>query len=292
MNFEAGCRLELEEWITLNLSVPSVDHSLSQFISPFPPPELMANVSGLDNELDFSAHGVAIYRALSEASSRPLSDYQSILDFGCGCGRLARMFKGHPGRIAGCDIDERHVNWINENLIFMEAKVSKVEPPIPYGDNEFEAVISISVFTHLTECSQDQFLAELHRVCRPHGRLFLTVHGQRALDRTLNEPTIYAMLNINDHRFKVAEDAFINDRHAFVVQPGHLTTNLGKLSLFEQIRDFVRGTRKMVSEDFEYGITFVSEKYVRSRWKRLFNIIDYRYGAIHDFQDVVVLEPI
>jgi len=201
------------------------------------------------------------------------------------------MFKGHPGRILGCDIDARHVEWINHNLPFMEAKVSKVVPPIPYLDDEFEGVISISIFTHLTERSQDQFLAELHRVCRPEGRLFLTVHGQRALHRALHEAPIRSMLCMDDERFQRAQQDFNENRHAFVLQYGHLTTGLDRPSAFERMKNFVFGTKKMVAERFEYGITFVPEDYLRTHWGQWFDIIDYRHGGIHDFQDIVVLKP-
>lgn len=288
---EFGCRLPLEEWMDLNRVQVFTNPKLKRYVSPFPPTELMANVSGLQNEQDFAAHGTDIYRALTAASSKPLSEFSSILDFGCGCGRLARIFKGHPGRIAGCDIDARHVDWINNNLGFMEAKLSKVAPPIPYEDNEFEAIISISIFTHLTEKSQDQFLSELYRVCMPEGRLFLTVHGKRALERALSEPTILAMLAMDTHRFERAQQEFAENRHAFVLQFGHLTTKHENASEQELIRDTQSGLKKMVEEPFEYGITFVPEDYLMSHWGKWFDIVDYHHGGIHDFQDIVVLKP-
>jgi cyclopropane fatty-acyl-phospholipid synthase-like methyltransferase len=43
--------------------------------------------------------------------------------------------------------------------------------PLPYAEGEFDAVISISIFTHLTEKSQDEFLADLQRVSRKEGSL-------------------------------------------------------------------------------------------------------------------------
>ncbi len=291
IQIESGCQMPLEDWMELNRFKIFSNPELRPYVSPFPPIELMNNVSGLQNEQDFAAHGTDIYRALTAASPKPLSEYASILDFGCGCGRLARMFKGHPGRIAGCDIDVRHVDWINNNLAFMEAKLSKVSPPIPYEDNEFEAIISISIFTHLTEKSQDQFLSELHRVCSPEGRLFLTVHGKRALERALNEPVIRAMLDMDEQRFERAQLAFAENRHAFVLQFGHLTTAHENLSVLERATDALLGSKKMVEEPFEYGITFVPEDYLRSHWGQWFEVVDYRYGGIHDFQDIVVLKP-
>ena len=286
-----GCRMEVGHWLDLNRHKVFQDPSLRQFVSPFPPPRLMNSVSGLKNEIDFAAHGADIYRALSLASPKPLPDYQSILDFGCGCGRLARMFKGHPGRISGCDIDLRHVEWINQNLPFMQAKLSKVVPPIPYDDDEFEAIISISIFTHLSERSQDEFLTELHRVCRPDGRLFLTVHGQRALSRALNERPIRLLLNMDDRRFQLAQKDFRENRHAFVLQNGPLTTALDGLSIFERLKRVLTNTRKRIEEEYEYGIAFVHENYVRAHWGRDFDIIDYHHGGIHDFQDIVLMKP-
>lgn len=292
--YESGCQMPYDKWISLNRTRVFTETALRRYVSPFPPQELMANVSGLQNERDFAAHGTDIYSALMQVSPKPLTEYDAILDFGCGCGRLARMFKGHPNKIAGCDIDARHVRWIQQNLSFMEAKVSKVTPPIPYRDNEFEAVISISIFSHLTEKSQNQFLAELHRVCRPSGMLFLTVHGQRALNRAISEPTIRAMLDMEESRFRQAQRDFADNRHAFVLQLGHLTTlPQENISLIETIKQTARSVfgKKVIQEPFEYGITFVPEVYLREHWGKWFEIVDYRYGGIHDFQDIVVLTP-
>ena len=287
--YAAGCVMPLEDWIELNRNSVFEDPKLRQYVSPFPPQELMRNVSGLQNERDFAAHGTDIYNALVRSSPKQLTDYESILDFGCGCGRLARMFKGHPHRIAGCDIDARHVEWVNKNLDFMDAKVSKVFPPIPYSDSEFEAVISISIFSHLTENSQNQFLSELFRVCRPGGLLFLSVHGKRALDRAINEPEIRAMLDMSEERFQYARNEFLENRHAFVLQFGHLTTVPEKASPMERLRRFA--IKKKIDEPFQYGVTFIPEDYLRSHWNKWFDIVDYRHAAIHDFQDIVVLSP-
>jgi SAM-dependent methyltransferase len=282
------------QWLALNRDAAFEDAALRRYVSPFPPEELMRNVSGLQNERDFAAHGTDIYSALMLSSPKPLTQYESILDFGCGCGRLARMFKGHPHRIAGCDIDARHVTWVNENLKFMDAKVSKVSPPIPYAKNEFEAVISISIFSHLNEKSQDQFLSDLHRVCRRGGFLFLSVHGKRALDRALHEPDIRSMLDMSEERFQNAQADFRANRHAFVLQFGHLTTvpekdTFKNETLLESLRKLAG--MKAGPESFEYGITFIPEDYLRKHWGRWFDIVDYRHGAIHDFQDIVVLSP-
>jgi SAM-dependent methyltransferase len=280
INYELGCRLPTSDWTWFNRVGIFEDESLRKYAHPFPPVELMQNVSGLTNEQDFAKHGSDIYIALSEASPKPLSAYRSILDFGCGCGRLARMFKGHPHDVQGCDIDRRHVDWINANLPPIKATLSSVLPPLPYPDNKFEAVISISIFTHLNEKSQDEFLSELHRVSAPDGCLFLTVHGERALQRAVNEQRIHDMLSMDEGLFQKAREQFAAGQHAFILQQGHLTTAQSPASKNE-----------LISVPFEYGITFIPENYIRSHWGRWFHVADYKHGGIHDFQDIVVLTP-
>lgn len=280
MDYSLGCQMPIKDWVDLNRTECFENSDLMDYVAPLPPIDLMENVSGLKNPQHFASHGADFFLALTDASSKPLYQYKSLLDFGCGCGRFARMLKGHPGKVAGCDIDSRHVKWINENLDYVEGKVSKVYPPIPFSDNEFEAIVSISIFTHLNEKNQDEFLTELSRVCSPEGFLFLTVHGQRSLDRAKQEQAIWDMLSIDRELFDNACDLFSKGEHAFIRQDGHLTTV-----------DTVNDESKVISDPFEYGITFVSESYVRSHWAKWFNVVDYRSGAIHDFQDIVVLSP-
>ena len=52
INYEllAGCRMGIEDWLELNWDKVFHDQSLTQFVSPFPPPELMEIVGGLQRE--------------------------------------------------------------------------------------------------------------------------------------------------------------------------------------------------------------------------------------------------
>ena len=264
-DLKLGMRMRTEDWLDLNGRLAFTGDHYLEHVAPFPPQELMHNVSGLDSEQDFAAHGVAIYRAIQQASPKPLADYPTIFDFGCGCGRLARMFKGHPGQVTGCDLDGRHVDWINGHLPFMRAVQTRPNAALPFTDASFAAVISISVFTHLDEASQDFYLAELARVSESGAYLFLTTHGERAMERALTEERIFAMLDIPSANLQKASAAMTEGKHHFVLQSGHLTT-----------------------DEFKYGITFIPSSYVRRRWSEYFEIVDIVSGGIHDFQDIVV----
>lgn len=115
--------------------------------------------------------------------------YRSVLDFGCGCGRIARQLmqqRPRPDRYAGLDLHPGMIAWCRENLaprapgfsfdhhdVFYEAfNPGPNKPlfrPFPFGDGDFTLVIAVSVFTHLTEDQAEQYLAEVARVLRPDG---------------------------------------------------------------------------------------------------------------------------
>ena len=117
-------------------------------------------------------------RALTSVG-REMRDYRRMLDFGCGPGRTL----GWLGRVAadvelhGTDIDPDAIEWARRELPFADFAVAPHEPPIPYPDAHFDLVLNHSVFTHLDEARQDQWLAELRRVTEPGGVVLLTLHG-------------------------------------------------------------------------------------------------------------------
>jgi SAM-dependent methyltransferase len=260
-----GLSQPFDEWLELNRSCTARD-VLEGKIAPFPPPELMQNVSGLTKPGDFASHGIEIFSALVRANPKPFIEYRNILDFGCGCGRLARMFKGFPHHYIGCDVDPRHVDWINQNLDFMRAFLTQPRAALPFQAGEFDCVISISVFTHITEEDHWTYLRELHRITKPGARLFITVHGLRAVQRAQSEQMIFDMLSISRNEINRAVSKLSADGHYFIKQSGHLT-----------------------SENYLYGITFISDAYIQKNWGSLFSIEKMVHGGIHDFQDIVVL---
>jgi SAM-dependent methyltransferase len=101
-----------------------------------------------------------------------------VLDFGCGCGRVAR----HLGGVNGCDYDSRMVEWCAENLPG-EFRVNPLAPPTSYDSESFDAIYAISVLTHLPEDLAGGWLEEWRRILRPGGKLLVTVHGDAYRDR-------------------------------------------------------------------------------------------------------------
>lgn len=158
---------------------------------PLPPPLLRVRVSswraGREEWLESGELDARLIRELLARNGYDLERMDAILDFGCGCGRVARWWSDLDGpQVHGSDVDRAAIRWCRRHLPFLEAKRSAAMPPLPYPAERFDLVYALSVITHLTEGSGRAWLAEIIRVLRPGGLLLFTVHGER-FARVLSE---------------------------------------------------------------------------------------------------------
>lgn len=153
---------------------------------PLPPPLLRVKVAGTADREVFLAQGseaAATIRAALAASGEPIEEVTSLLDFGCGCGRVLRQWASLPATdVHGTDYNPRLIAWCRENLTFATFGVNDLAPPLAYEDERFELVFAISVFTHLTVDLERRWIAELRRVLQPGGRLLLSTRGTAWVD--------------------------------------------------------------------------------------------------------------
>ncbi len=271
--FGQGSNLPQEVWAWLNREGAFSFPPLSKFVAPFPPPHLMENVSGLVSDREFASHGADFWLALSKLVHQPLTKFSSVLDFGCGCGRLGRMFKGHPGQVYGCDIDGRHIDWLRQNISYYAAQQTKPDAVLPYGNGKFDLIISVSILTHLSESSQDRLLGELFRTAKADTVLLLTIHGERAMERAINEPKIWEMISVDKELFEESKVRFDQGEYGFIPQ-------------WDQYP-----WCDPTSDHFPYGVTFIPKSYISSHWGKWFHIEKHASGAVHDWQDVIVMRP-
>lgn len=242
----------------------SVFHpSRSADYPPLPDGPRRRRVHGAENEDAFVLEGFSSFvkmgRILERTVGKSYADFTNILDWGCGCGRFARYFApvAPPGYV-GVDIDADNAAWCAANLPFGRFLHVPFHPPTPLESASFDLLIGISVFTHLSEPDQDEWLAELQRISSPSAILLMTVHGPSSVCRSGLSP-----------------EQVLEWRDAGFVDSGR-NADLDEV----------------LGESEAYRNVFHTHDYVRRRWARWFDVLEIVPGTIGNHQDVVVMRPL
>ena len=222
---------------------------------PLPPDALQVRQVGGVWGADFYREGRVIFHQIAAAFAQaglPLERARSILDFGCGCGRVLSAFADFPraGEVWGCDIDRQAIEWDSANLGALgEFRTNAAVPPSPFANGQFDAIYSVSVFTHLPEEMQFAWLGELRRILQPGGILVASAHGGH-----------YSREAHPEVRAEVA-------KRGFAYRTGAVT---------EGLPDF-------------YMVAVHSEAYIRATWTRFFDLVAVHERLIHGVHDAIVL---
>lgn len=149
-----------------------------------PPARLMYLVAGSPNSEKFVKDGSTWLDYILLTLERNNVDYQrfmDVLDFGVGCGRIARHVAARlKVNLYGTDYNPKMVRWCQNNLVG-KYSLNKLLPPLEYFSGSFDFVYAWSVFTHLNEEYSFMWLDELYRVLKPSGYLWFSFSGEKYL---------------------------------------------------------------------------------------------------------------
>ncbi len=204
---------------------------------------------------------------------RPFDEFERVLDFGCGSGRVLQHLYGRfECTFYGCDVDEAPVRWAERSFPEAVFEVNEFAPPLPFPPRFFDMVFSVSVFTHLDEEAQFDWLDEVHRVLKPGGLALLSVRGKHGLRKRLSGEAELTPTH------RAALEAEKNLEEAGFTFQDYLFGNEGADSF----------RRRGITG--KWGLAAHSEEYIRREWGRLFRVVDVRPGVVDDIQDLVLLE--
>ena len=148
---------------------------------PMPPARLMSRVVGHADWRFFLESGrqsLAVFRDAVDRNGGDFAGAGAILDFGCGCGRLARHLPQLTrAEIFGVDYNPELAGWCRRHLKG-DFRRNGLNPPLPFGDGQFDIVYLYSVFTHQRLATQNAWLGELRRVLAPGGLALITIHDE------------------------------------------------------------------------------------------------------------------
>ncbi len=203
---------------------------------------------------------MTIRRALREYFDRDYADCEAILDWGCGCARVARFVTEFaPRKLSGIDIDPDNIEWCKKNIEQAEFDCIELNPPTRFSDERFDLVYGLSVFTHLSEADQDRWLAEIQRITKPGGAVLMSIQGEIAFVR----------VDSDFERFLALETKGF---HVYGRSPDldGVLPEMPKIEYYKNI--------------------FHSRRYIYERWGRYFEVVDVIDAALAGYQDLVVMK--
>jgi ubiquinone/menaquinone biosynthesis C-methylase UbiE len=115
-----------------------------------------------------------------------LGQHPRIIELGCGAAKLSRdLLARFPAcEVTGLEVDERqHAKNLlkpQQRLHFVQAGAQA----IPYGDAQFDLAMMLKSLHHVPLDLLGQALAEVHRVLRPRGLLYVS---EPVFEGALNE---------------------------------------------------------------------------------------------------------
>jgi SAM-dependent methyltransferase len=245
---------------TLAPLVPSHCKYFSEAHTPIPEPKLRIRVHGSEDEGSFIRYGAHIYgnlvHTLDRALGKTFDDFRSVMDWGCGCGRVLRnVATRHKVNLTGVDIDSEAIGWCEEAFPDCSFHAIRRDPPLPLASESIDLTYGISVLTHLSERDQFKWLEELRRVTRPGGVVLLTVHGDHAWFRVEKSCTAY--LDWKRHGFRDAyRDSAIDG---------------------------------VIDDPNYYRDVYHDGSYIVREWSKYFRVVEILPGMVLDYQDLVVL---
>lgn len=104
---------------------------------------------------------------------------KTVLDLGCGSGRHTVYLAKNGFRVFGLDNSESGIEitkqWLKKEDISAKLQVQEMTNKFPYDDASFDAIVSIQVIHHADVATIKNIIAEMERVIKKGGFIFITV---------------------------------------------------------------------------------------------------------------------
>src|SRR5687768_10056082 len=151
--------------------VPSVV-DVMRIAPPNPPESVQAAFVG-SSYLTAYAEAASFVRVADEwlghHRDRRLADASRVVDFGAGWGRISRLLLAHvhPSALYALDIDVEMTALVGSTLPGVNAMTIGPYPPTVLRDGMADAVLSFSVFSHLSPAAHAAWAREFGRLSGP-----------------------------------------------------------------------------------------------------------------------------
>jgi SAM-dependent methyltransferase len=257
------------EWIH-SFGVCSIPELRRHF--PEVPPEELRRITGSPVAEQFLLTGLRDAGRLVGAfvrHRRSGAGTPRVLDFACGCGRIARFTWQWTRDLRVAEINPQLLEFCRSSLDGVAAIETTSVPPIDLGDGSLDFVYGYSVFTHTVEEATLAWLREFSRLLAPGGILVFTTNGYVTLDALTDYPHLRQWFHLDPVEQVAFREAL--DTDGIASRP------------YES-----RGPGFDYGEG--YGLVFVSLDHIAREWVvEGFELVEQEPGSPSGLQDLTVL---
>lgn len=146
--------------------------------------------SGLD--VYFSVGRSALRNVLIACAAAEVTQVQSVLDFACGAGRVARWLRAAfpEAELVASDIRPNFIEFCAEAFA-ATPHLSKYNLAAVTLPGSYDVIWSGSLLTHLPEDRAIAALDLMYRGLRPNGVMVITTHGRKMMQNYINGTAHY-----------------------------------------------------------------------------------------------------
>jgi len=114
---------------------------------------------------------------------------ETILDWGCGTGRVTRHLGNYfpEAGITGIDANPACIDWLQDNIPHIDWQLGSYQLVNKISSNSFDLIIALSVLTHLPASEQANWLNKLYSLLQPQGLVLLSTHGKAYLHQLTHQ---------------------------------------------------------------------------------------------------------
>jgi ubiquinone/menaquinone biosynthesis C-methylase UbiE len=262
-----------EFWLWAFTEGSRSDPRLARILPAFPPEDIQYRFTGAASDQTMR-EAFDFYRvvqgAIRDHARRPP---ESIMEFGCGWGRIIRLFLRdvEPACLWGVDCMSNAIDICKETNHYCTFKLIDPLPPSSLPDATFDIVYAYSVFSHLSEDAHLRWLNEFTRILRPGGLIVVTTRSRDfilfcAELRRQQESRAWASASVS--AFRNTEQSLARyDRGEFLYEP--------------------MGGGDVLDASF-FGETCIPRAYVEQTWSRSVDVLDYVDDRARCLQNVIV----
>ena len=252
-----------ETWFWMNTTGRRRRKAIARLVPKMPEVSTQETYTGWsgDSTLREGFDAYRIFKKCYETHVGPIGSCRSVLDFGCGWGRIIRFFLKDvgPKKLFGVDHSEEAIRACQKTNKWSEFKLIEPSPPTPLPPESFGLIYLYSVFSHLPEEMHWALLKEFHRLLAPGGMLIAT---------TRPRDFVYFCKNLRD-------DPRLNEKPDWLKGSARTFADVDATISAYDNGQFCYESVGAEGRWCFWGEACIPRAYVERRWQEIFDVCDY-----------------